>query len=117
MQSDVFSPSLEHNHCVRLQVRHVQLLTLLDDVGMFANQQPADVGEEESPLGVVRVRVRLRVLVVGAVVSRPLVDVILLRRDMERCAGVCGQRTWHGDARMEPSGRNVRLLPQRPLNC
>lgn len=44
---------------------------------MFADQQPADVGKEEPPGGIVGVGVRLGVLVVNSVVSRPLIYVIL----------------------------------------
>lgn len=44
---------------------------------MLADQQPTDVGEEEPPLGIVGVCVCLRVLVVDAMVPRPLVYVIL----------------------------------------
>lgn len=73
----VRSPFLEHNHRVCLEVLQLQLASLFDDVGMLADQQPADVGEEEAPLSVVGVGVRLRELVVDSVVPGPLVDVIL----------------------------------------
>lgn len=83
------SPPLEHDHGVRAQVPQLQLASLLQDVGVLPHQQPADVREEEPPQGVVRVGVRLRVLVVHAVVPRPLVDVVLRERD--------GTLTWHQD--------------------
>ena len=72
---------MEHDHRVRLQVRHLQLAPLLQDVGVLADEQPADVGEEETPQGIVGVGVRLRVLVVCAVVPRPFVDVVLVKRE------------------------------------
>lgn len=71
--------SLEPDNGVVQQVSEIQFSPLLDDVPVFAHEQPADVGEEEATAGVVRVCVRLRVLVVHAVVSAPLVDVILQR--------------------------------------
>lgn len=45
---------------------------------MLAHQQPADVGEEEAPFGIVGVRVGLGELVVDAVVPGPLEYVILV---------------------------------------
>lgn len=59
------------------QVAEVQLAPFLDDVGVFAHQQPADVSEEEAPHGVVGVGVRLRILVVDPVVSGPFKDIVL----------------------------------------
>lgn len=69
--------SLESDHRIRQQVGEVKLSPLLNDILMFAHKQPPDVGEEEAPAGVVRVRVGLRVLVVDSVVPGPLEDVIL----------------------------------------
>lgn len=71
--------SLEPDDGVVQQVSEIQFSPLLNDVPVLAHEQPADVGEEEATAGVVRVCVRLRVLVVHAVVSAPLVDVILQR--------------------------------------
>lgn len=44
---------------------------------MLANQQPTDVGKEEPPHGIVGVCICLGILVVDAVVPRPLIYVIL----------------------------------------
>lgn len=77
-KTNICSPSLEHHHLVGLQVGQVQLPAFFDDVGMLAHQQPADVGEEEPPFGVVGVRVGLRELVVDAVVPGPLEYVVLI---------------------------------------
>lgn len=44
---------------------------------MLANEQPPDVGEEETPAGIVGVSVGLRVLVMNSVVPGPFEDVIL----------------------------------------
>lgn len=68
---------------------------------MLAHEEPADVGEEEAPAGVVRVRVRLRVLVVHAVVSAPLVDVVLHKKH----GGVRGEGP--GTATSSPSPATV----------
>lgn len=76
--------SLEPDDGVVQQVGEVQLPALLDDVAVLAHEEPADVGEEEAAAGVVRVRVRLRVLVVHTVVPAPLVDVILCKTHMAR---------------------------------
>lgn len=72
-----YSLPLKHDHLVSQQVVKLQLASLLDHVGMFAHEQPANVGKEEAAHGVVRVGVRLRVLVVDPVVAGPLVDVVL----------------------------------------
>lgn len=77
---------LKHNNFVRLQVVEFELAPFLDDVGVFAHQQPADVREEEAPHGVVRVGLRLRVLVVNPVVSSPFVDIILEQGRKVACA-------------------------------
>ena len=50
--------------------------------GMFLAQQPADVSEEESALGIVRIRIRLTELVVHSMIARPLVYVILQPVDL-----------------------------------
>lgn len=55
---------------------------------MFANQQPADVGEEKAPFGVVGVCVGLRELVVDAVVPGPLVYVVLLAQRQAETEGI-----------------------------
>lgn len=68
---------LKHHNFVRQKVSEFQLASFLDDVGVFAHQQPANVREEETPDGVVGVGVRLRVFVVNPVVPGPLEDVIL----------------------------------------
>lgn len=74
------SLSLEPDDRVFQQVSEIQLPALLDDIAVLAHEEPADVGEEEAAAGVVRVRVRLRVLVVHAVVPAPLVDVVLYKK-------------------------------------
>lgn len=51
---------------------------------MLPHQQPADVGEEEPPFGVVGVRVGLGELVVDAVVPGPLEYVVLVTVGEER---------------------------------
>lgn len=44
---------------------------------MLAHEQPANVGEEEAPHGIVWVCVRFRELVMDTVVPDPLIDVVL----------------------------------------
>lgn len=51
--------SLESDHRISQQVSDVKLSPLLDDISMFANKQPPDMGEEEAPAGIVRVSVSL----------------------------------------------------------
>lgn len=84
MKSNICSPPLEHHHRVGLQVGQVQLLAFFDHVRMLAHQQPADVGEEEPPFGIVRVRVCLGELVVDAVVPGPLKYVVLVMMGGDR---------------------------------
>lgn len=93
--------SLESDDGVIQQIGEIQLSSLFYDVFVLAHKQPANVGEEEAPAGIVWVRICLRVLVVHAVVSAPLVDVILQREQ----GGVRGERL--GAAPAEPP----QLLP------
>lgn len=64
---------------VSLHVAQVHLDALPQHVGVLPLHEPADVREEEAPLDVVRVGVRLRELVVHAVVADPLQDRVLSR--------------------------------------
>lgn len=73
----LYWPLLEHDERVSFQVRHVDELALGDDVGMFAAHEPSDVREEEAPLRVVRVAVRVAVAMVLAMVSNPDVQAVL----------------------------------------
>lgn len=68
---------LEHHHFVGLYVAQVQLLALLYHIWVLAHQQPANVGEEKAPHGVVGVCICLGEFVVDTMVPDPLVDVIL----------------------------------------
>ena len=70
---------LKHDHFIGLQVGELQLASLLDDVRVLPHQEPADVGEEESPQGVMGVRVCLREFMVDSVISSPLINIILCK--------------------------------------
>lgn len=74
---------LEPQHGVGLQVGNVQLATLGNHLRVLPAQQPADVREEETARRVVRVGVRLRVLVVHAVVPGPVHGAVLERDRVE----------------------------------
>ena len=54
-EEDVVVAVLEHDEGVGLQVGHVDGLPARDDPGMFPHTEPADVGEEKSSPGIVRV--------------------------------------------------------------
>lgn len=71
------SLSLKHHNFVIQQVAELQLAPFLDDIGVFAHKQPANVREEEPPHGVVRVGICLWIFVVNPVVSSPFEDIIL----------------------------------------
>lgn len=66
------------HHRVGHHVAHVDAQAVLRHVGVLLAHQPAAVGEEETPLNVHRVGIRLRVLVVHTVVSGPDKDAILV---------------------------------------
>lgn len=76
------APSLERTNWVTSDVTNIDLLTLDLDLWVFANHEPAAVGEEEAALGVVRVCVGLGVLVVDAVVANPLYNVVLQNKQI-----------------------------------
>jgi hypothetical protein len=69
--------ALESANGISIKVTEVALLALLLNVGMLAHKQPAAVSEEEAPFGVVGVSLSLGVLVMHAMVTAPLNDVIL----------------------------------------
>ena len=71
-----------------------QLASLLDDIRVFADHQPANVREEEPPDGVVRVSIRLGIFVVNPVVSSPLIDIIL-RVQVNTEITYTVDNTWH----------------------
>lgn len=82
-------------------IAHVDRLPLGDHIGMFLHHQPAHVGEEETPVGVVRVRVCFRELVVDPMVPDPLEHWILKLEVGEcACAGTVAtptdQSAWFG---------------------
>lgn len=60
--------ALEHDNSVGLQVRHIDNLTLLDNLWMRCQKEPANVGKEETSLGIMWIRVRLGELVMYSVV-------------------------------------------------
>ena len=61
--------SLKRYHRISLQVLQINVPSLYQDLRVFQHHQPAHVSKEETAVGVVRIRVRLRILVVEAVVT------------------------------------------------
>lgn len=51
--------ALEHDNPIGLQVGHIDNLTLLDNLRMRRQKQPANVSKEETPLGIMWIRVCL----------------------------------------------------------
>ena len=88
-------------------VTDVNLLALDLDLLVLAEHEPAAVGEEEATLGIVRVCVGLRVLVVHAVVAHPLYDVILQWRQ-----NACLRHDYHSSycVRIKTCGCDVIIL-------
>jgi len=79
---------------------------------VLAAQQPADVREEESPGGVVRVSVRLAELVVHAMVAHPLVDVVLEGHRLEN-----GQQQPQRPLCLVGAVRPQAVRPRRDSHC
>lgn len=63
-------------------VAHVDLLPLLNHIGMFPHHQPSNVGEEKAPFGIVWICVRFGKLVVNAMISDPFEYWILQQESM-----------------------------------
>lgn len=74
---------LESHNRILHNVVHADLTALLDDLGMLSHQQPANVGKEESAVGVVGISVSLRILVVNSMIASPLVNVILVKENLQ----------------------------------
>lgn len=68
---------LELEHRITVQVGQINTFALRLDVRMFATQQPAHVREEESTLGIVRIRLCLTELVMDTVISGPVNNSVL----------------------------------------
>lgn len=60
--------ALEHDDSIGLQVGHIDDLTLLDNLWMRCQEQPANVGKEEASLGIMWICVRLREFVMYSVI-------------------------------------------------
>lgn len=76
---------LEHDDFIFLEVLDADATAFFNDHGMLAAHKPANVGEEESSLSVMGICVSFAVLVVNAVVSHPLVHVVLWQRYVLLC--------------------------------
>jgi len=50
---------VEPHHGVRQNIAHVDLATTTQNFRVFQHHQPSHVGEEESPVGIVRIRIGL----------------------------------------------------------
>lgn len=72
-----FSLFLKHDDAIGLQVTHVNLHPLFDDIRMRREEEPTNMREEKSTLGVVGIRVGLGVLVVDSMIMSPSVGVAL----------------------------------------
>ena len=66
-----------------MQVAEIDTFVLFLDFRLRVDEEPTHVGEEEAAPGVVRVRVGVDVLVVDAVVSGPVIGVILQGEGLE----------------------------------
>lgn len=70
-------PLLKHDVGICFQVTHVDFLAIFDHFWMLPTHQPADVREEEAAICIVRIGIRVRVLVMLAMVSNPDPEAIL----------------------------------------
>ena len=74
---------LEHDYRIVQEIGHVNVASLAEDLWVFLHHKPAHVSKEEPAQCVVGVGVSLRVLVVDAVVTGPLEDIVLHRYTVE----------------------------------
>lgn len=70
-------PALPYDDGVLFEIAHVDCGTLVDDVRVLANQEPTHMREEEAPLRVMRIGVRVCEFMVNSVIPYPFVNVIL----------------------------------------
>lgn len=68
---------MELHNRISQDVTHIDLLSLSEYLGVFVHHQPTAMGEPETTFGVVRIRNRLRVLVMNAMISNPIKDCVL----------------------------------------
>lgn len=77
---DVFDdklPALPDNDRIRLEITHINRGSLINDIRMLADQQPAHMWEEEASLRIMWVRICVREFMVNSVIPHPFVKVIL----------------------------------------
>lgn len=68
---------VELNNRIGEDVAHINGSSLLKNLGMFVEHQPADMCKEESTVGVMWISVCLRVLVMNSMISHPIVKRVL----------------------------------------
>lgn len=76
----MYSLGVKLHQWIVVDVGHVDGLAFSVDLGVFALHQPTDVREEEAPVCVVWVGVRLAELVMHTVVANPIRYVVLYGR-------------------------------------
>uniref|UniRef100_A0A182IQ21 Uncharacterized protein n=1 Tax=Anopheles atroparvus TaxID=41427 RepID=A0A182IQ21_ANOAO len=121
-EGNVIAP-LRHHDRIGLQVAHVDDFALGHHLRVGRQEHPADVGEEESALRVVRIGIGLRVLMVDAVIVSPRVCV-QLRPECDQLkepngeAGVYEQLGGKvGPPDLRPEWFAARPLPVVPNSC
>ena len=65
---------LEHDYGVFVQIGEIQFFSCPDNLGVFLDIQPAHVGKEKSPSGIVRISIGLGVLVMHTMVTSPVIN-------------------------------------------
>lgn len=75
-QDDV-KPALPDDNKILLEIAHINRSPFADDIRMLTDQKPTHVRKEETPLRVVRIRVRVREFMMDSVIPHPLINMIL----------------------------------------
>lgn len=68
---------MELNDRVCQDIAHVDSSALLEDQWVLLQHQPSNVGKEEAAIGVVRIGIGFRVLMMNSMISDPIVKCVL----------------------------------------
>merc|ERR1719209_325713 len=95
---------------IPVQIRKIDLLSLLFHFGMLSTKQPADVSKEKAPVGIMRICVSLGILVMNPVISGPLDDVVLQGGGLEEDEGEAALKDRWDQRRCDPA-----VTPKPPI--
>lgn len=69
---------MEHNPWISFKVRHVNLLSVLNNLWMFSWHQPSNMRKEEAPICIMWIGISIGIFMMLSMISYPNIQAILL---------------------------------------